>query len=537
MIHEFIFVNIISTTSRLEKNWGPPLAIYHSPETKIHRRESDMIRRQLPNVVTICLWVLFLAGLAMFVNTAINGLFIFELSTFNIVGLDFSLQLRFDPLTSPIFSMVGLLGVAISHYGIRYLDGEPQQNRFYLLKLFLILSVSLLVLSNNLIMFFFMWITTSYILHKLLILYPDRPSASQAARKKQIISRLGDFAILSAIFLSLWVFGTTDFSELFQLAKNQMIMQANRGFLEVIGSLFAVGAATKSAQVPFHFWLSETMETPSPVSALMHAGVINAGGFLMIRMSPLLQSASVAHAFLIAIGAFTASYAGLMMVTQNNIKKKLAFSTMSQMGMMMFACGLGAYAVALFHIVAHSFYKAHAFLSTGYLIEETKQKSLKLRTLSPSLSIAAIVVAFSTVVIGQFFEKGIYISYFAYAAVLILGLIQTAFHVRYVEVKKSLLFSSIFLFMTAGLIVYMQVEFLVGHFIRDVIPPPSITSQLNSVQLPVIYLAIALFSACFILSGLLMNPKTTLLKKTYIHLWNGGYANHYFNRWLSKFLY
>ncbi|RQW82652.1 MAG: hypothetical protein EHM62_03210, partial [Methylococcus sp.] len=139
-----------------------------------------------------------------------------------------------------------------------------------------------------------------------------------------------------------------------------------------IGLLLVFGAALKSAQFPFHSWLPEVMETPTPVSALMHAGIINAGGFLIVRMSPVMVLSPTALNVLAVIGAVTALFGSLVMLTQTSIKKSLAFSTVGQMGFMMLQCGLGAFSSAMLHIVAHGLYKAHAFLSSGSIIDLAK---------------------------------------------------------------------------------------------------------------------------------------------------------------------
>src|SRR5690606_5255778 len=132
-----------------------------------------------------------------------------------------------------------------------------------------------------------------------------------------------------------------------------------------VGWLIICGALLKSAQFPFHTWLPDTMGTPTPVSTLMHAGIINAGGYLVIRLSPLLVENTTAMLFLATIGAVTLASASLVMLTQTSVKRMLAYSTIAQMGFMLLQCGLGAYALAVLHLIAHSLYKAHAFLSSG----------------------------------------------------------------------------------------------------------------------------------------------------------------------------
>jgi NAD(P)H-quinone oxidoreductase subunit 5 len=155
--------------------------------------------------------------------------------------------------------------------------------------------------------------------------------------------------------------GTWDFNELLQHPEGK-----HSGWL---AALLVAAAMLKSAQFPFHSWLPDTLETPTPVSALMHAGVVNAGGFLIVRLSPLVAESQAALNTLALIGAFTAVFASVIMMTQSSIKKSLAWSTVAQMGFMMLQCGLGAFALAVMHLVAHSLYKAYAFLSSGSIVD------------------------------------------------------------------------------------------------------------------------------------------------------------------------
>ena len=162
--------------------------------------------------------------------------------------------------------------------------------------------------------------------------------------------------------------GSFDYRDMFA-AADAIHNLPTAAWHELIGILFVLGAMTKSAQFPFHSWLPDTMETPTPVSALMHAGVINAGGFLVIRLSPLVSLSPIALDLLALIGALTAMLGAVVMLTQTSIKRSLAYSTIAQMGFMMLQCGLGAFSAALLHIVAHSAYKAHAFLSSGSVLD------------------------------------------------------------------------------------------------------------------------------------------------------------------------
>ncbi len=281
-----------------------------------------------------------------------------------------------------------------------------------------------MLMSNNLIMLFVMWFLTSLSLHKLLVYYPERSQAVIAAKQKFAVSRIGDIALIGAIFLTYKNFGTFEFDDLFKWIEKITLKYLESNQIEIIGFLFVLGSMTKSAQFPFHFWLPETMETPAPISALMHAGIINAGGFLIIRLSLMLQHAEWAHFTLTIVGAITGAFGAIVMITQNNINKKLAYSTISQMGLMMFTCGLGAYSIALFHIIAHSLYKAYSFLSTGYLVEESKKiKSFPFRQ-TGLIFILFYLIGLTLVWGGSFFSEGQYTIQLTYLAILFLGLAQ-----------------------------------------------------------------------------------------------------------------
>ena len=274
----------------------------------------------------------------------------------------FALSTYFDSVAAVMLVLVAFLAVAVIRFSAHYLGGNPDQGRFFKWLSVTAGCVLLLVVSGNLALFVLSWMGVSISLHKLLIFYPDRPAALMAARKKYLFSRLGDVALLAALWSAWRIFGSLDYATLFAAAPSK------GDSLEVIALLLVAAAVLKSAQFPFHGWLPDTMETPTPVSALMHAGIINAGGFLIIRFSPLMVQAPHALELLAAVGGFTALFASLVMITQTSVKRTLAFSTIAQMGFMMLQCGLGAFALALLHIVAHSVYKAHAFLSSGSVI-------------------------------------------------------------------------------------------------------------------------------------------------------------------------
>jgi NAD(P)H-quinone oxidoreductase subunit 5 len=221
------------------------------------------------------------------------------------------------------------------------------------------------VQSGTLVQLVLAWIATSLFLHQLLLFYPERVEAQRAAKKKWIVSRAGDVALLAATLILMVSYGTGDIASILAQASDG---QATASTLWVAG-LLALAALLKSAQFPTHGWLTEVMETPTPVSALLHAGVINAGGFLLIRFADVMLLAPGVLAVLVMIGGFTALFGGLVMLTQSAVKTSLAWSTVAQMGFMILQCGLALFPLALLHIVAHSLYKAHAFLASGGTVD------------------------------------------------------------------------------------------------------------------------------------------------------------------------
>ena len=283
--------------------------------------------------------------------------------------IPFCLGFHIDAIAAVMMMLISFIGVIISRYSQRYLLGDPHQGRFFRWMSFTLGATLMLVMSCNLVMLTAAWMLTSFGLHQLLTHYPERTWAIWAARKKFLISRLGDALLIAALILTYRCFGTMEYTEVFAAADAIHQGTASRGATAWIGILFVLGAMTKSAQFPFHSWLPDTMETPTPVSALMHAGVINAGGFLIIRLSPLVSLSPIALDLLALMGAITALVGSVVMLTQTSIKRSLAYSTIAQMGFMMLQCGLGAFSAALLHIVAHSAYKAHAFLSCGSVLD------------------------------------------------------------------------------------------------------------------------------------------------------------------------
>ncbi len=275
-------------------------------------------------------------------------------------------SVRLDWVSSVMFLLVSFVGWVVVRYSRTYLDGEARQGAFTGWLCMTLASVLLLVTSGNLFQLVFAWIATSIFLHRLLLFYPGRAQAQRASRKKFVTARLGDLALIGAATLLTIGFGTTDIATILDIARGG----EGHGVATGAAALLAIAAMLKSAQFPTHGWLTEVMETPTPVSALLHAGVINAGGFLLIRFADVMLLAPGVLAVLVMVGGFTAIFGGLVMLTQPAVKTSLAWSTVAQMGFMMLQCGLALFPLALLHIVAHSLYKAHAFLASGGAVEQ-----------------------------------------------------------------------------------------------------------------------------------------------------------------------
>lgn len=314
----------------------------------------------------------------------------------------FRLGLRLDVLSGLIATTVSTIGIVVTRFSVRYLEDDPNQIRYFKNLSFCLSFVFLMLMSSNLILFFLSWIGVSYFLHHLLTHFSNREGAHRAAKQKFWVSRIGDTFIILAGFLFVVVFNSLEFSTIFEAIENPIFLEKNYFLINVCSVFLVLGAMTKSAQFPFHYWLPNTMETPTPVSAIMHAGIINAGGYLVVRMSPFLTSSPLALSFLAFIGALTAFWGMLIMFTQTNIKRSLAYSTIAQMGFMMLQCGLGAFSVAVIHLIGHAFYKAYVFLSSSTVTDFARlnryfPRTTQKQNLWLSLSIAAFSI---TVVLG-----------------------------------------------------------------------------------------------------------------------------------------
>lgn len=282
--------------------------------------------------------------------------------------------------------LISFLGAVVVRFSATALRDEEGGGRFLGWISLTLAAVLLLVQAGTLWLFALAWVATSLALRRLLLFYPKRPLAQKATRKKEVMAGAANL-VLALAFALLWAeFGTADIATITAAAAGHGTSAA----VTAAAALLAAAAILKSAQFPFHGWLTQVMEAPTPVSALLHAGLINAGGFLLIRFSPVLVEVPGVLACLVAVGGFSALIGGLVMLTQPAIKTSLAWSTIAQMGFMVMQCGLGLFAFALLHIVAHSLYKAHAFLSSGRAVERVASIQRPGPVATPSLRAVGI---------------------------------------------------------------------------------------------------------------------------------------------------
>lgn len=258
--------------------------------------------------------------------------------------------------------MVSFVAWIILRYARDYLRGDSAFRGFLPWFLVTVTSVLVLVFTNHLLVLAGAWVAVSLALHHLLTLYPERTEARLAAAQKFITSRLGDLAVVGAVLLIWRHYGSFQIPEIHALSTQ---MGAASTELTVASVLLAIAAALKCAQIPFHGWLIRVMEAPTPVSALLHAGVINLGGFLWLRLFPVFDGFTAGHLILLVVGGSTALVAVFTMMAQTSVKHALVWSTNAQMGFMLFEIAVGAYTLALLHLLAHSLYKAHSFLASG----------------------------------------------------------------------------------------------------------------------------------------------------------------------------
>lgn len=373
----------------------------------------------------------------------------------------------------------------------------------------------------------------------MLLFYPERPRAVIAARKKFVASRLGDLCLIAAMMLLYRSFGSLDYAVVFSGAASiRAAGDAVPITIHAIAVLLVCAALLKSAQFPMHGWLGEVMETPTPVSALLHAGIINAGGFLVLRFSSVVSLSLPSLETLAIVGGFTALFGSVVMLTQTSIKVTLAYSTIAQMGFMMLECGLAAFPAALLHIIAHSLYKAHAFLSSGSVIDIARASWTPSPGGKPHPArqlIAVTGVLLVALALGRLFgaspteQPGV----FALGAVVLLGLIHLV--ANGIDQRPSVYVVGRTLLYAGGVgITYFVLQIAMERVFAGSLPANEALH--GPVAVAIVVAVVLSFAIVTLLQGLVPGDGGTPRWQTlYAMLSNGLYVNTFANRLVLRF--
>lgn len=441
-----------------------------------------------------------------------------------------SLWLHSQAITGPgqlMTVLIAVLAWVIIQFSFRYLSGESNQKK-YLRYVFLALaSAALLVSSNNLLVIALAWAGTSLFIHPLLIFYAQRQAAQLVAHKRFLVSRLSDCCLVVALVLVYVQVGSFDLNQLklFIVDNNQTALPWTLHFAAV---LFALVAILKSAQLPLHGWLIQVMEAPTPVSALMHAGIVNIGGYVLIQLSSLLAQAFVAQALLVIVGSLTAILAGFVMLTRISIKVRLAWSTCAQMGFMLVEVGLGLYELALLHLVSHSFYKAYAFLSSGMAVTQNQKRVLLLgwsHNLSVAWHLGCLVFSTALVFGLTFIWQNIGVQFNIPLVALCLVSFGLAPVIGYGALNvKTRVWAVIQVLLLINL-------YLIWHYVFSRYSPPS-----HSVSPILVGWVICSFLGFYVLQILFRHSsRNRFTQKAYFWAYNGFYLDESFTRFAFKF--
>ena len=324
--------------------------------------------------------VTILGVLIAFVLSVQTLLAVLDNATFNgsiytwmtIAGLKFEVGFLIDSLTAMMMCVVTFVSLMVHIYTIGYMKDDEGYNRFFAYISLFTFSMLMLVMSNNFLQLFFGWEAVGLVSYLLIGFWYTRPTAIVANMKAFLVNRVGDFGFILGIGLLLAYAGSMDYAEVFakreELAK--LVLPGTGWMLITVACIcLFIGAMGKSAQFPLHVWLPDSMEGPTPISALIHAAtMVTAGIFMVTRMSPLFELSDTALSFVLVIGSITALFMGFLGIIQNDIKRVVAYSTLSQLGYMTVALGASAYSVAVFHLMTHAFFKALLFLGAGAVI-------------------------------------------------------------------------------------------------------------------------------------------------------------------------
>jgi NAD(P)H-quinone oxidoreductase subunit 5 len=435
--------------------------------------------------------------------------------------------LRADPVGAVVMLLVAFVGWVIVRYSQPYLNGEREERHYVRWLMATLAMVGIVVSTDHVLVLALAWAATSLALHRLLTFFGDRPPAVVAAHKKFIVGRVADLCMLAAAGLLFQAFGTMSIDQIAVKAATTPLP----GTAQAAILLIACAALLKTAQLPFHGWLIQVMEAPTPVSALLHAGVVNLGGFVLMRFAPLVVEVPTAQGLLVVAGTATAVLAALVMTTRISIKVMLAWSTCAQMGFMLMQCGLGAWEMALLHLVAHSLYKAHAFLGAGGAVRRAQLVQLTPRAAVAgplALAIGALIGVGMTLAGGAVWSA-IGPAPVASPAIWVLAGI-VAFALVPLVHAQSLKLGGLWL----PALVLGAFGVALAYFGLHALFAPWVMPHANTQHVPqtALWIGVALaFGALFLLQSVLtVAPHGTLARRLYPWFYGGLFLDETFNR-------
>jgi NADH-quinone oxidoreductase subunit L len=402
-------------------------------------------------ITILMVFAAFILSVVVYQDVRAGNIFNGPLYTWGISdGVSYDIGFLIDELSTTMMVVVTFVSLMVHIYTIGYMSEDPAYQRFFAFISLFTFAMLMLVMSNNFLQLFFGWEAVGLVSYLLIGFWHSKETAVFANMKAFLVNRVGDFGFLLGIAGVWYLFGSLDYEAVFAQAPSRASEIASTPFGDIkwvtlICLLLFVGAMGKSAQFPLHVWLPDSMEGPTPISALIHAAtMVTAGIFMVARMSPLYELSEVALSAILIIGATTAIFMALIGLVQNDIKRVVAYSTLSQLGYMTVALGASAYEVAIFHLGTHAFFKALLFLGAGSVIiamhhEQDMRKMGGLRAIMPITYITMFIGSLALAGIppfAGFFSKDMIIeavhasglpgATYAYYAVL-LGVFITAF--------------------------------------------------------------------------------------------------------------
>lgn len=453
---------------------------------------------QVGVINSFLIFLSFISSVVLFINVS-NGVKIdFVLMDWMVLG-DFSTQFSFglDSISATMIFIVSLVSFLVHIYSIGYMTDDKGFNRYFSYLSGFVFSMMILVMSDNFLGLFIGWEGVGLCSYLLIGFWYERESANNASIEAFVMNRIADLGMLLGIIMIYWMFGTLKYSEVFSILQNGSFSSTS---LTIAGLLLFVGAMGKSAQFPLHTWLANAMEGPTPVSALIHAAtMVTAGVYLLIRANPLYDLIPEVGYFIACLGAFVAIFGASMALVNKDLKRIVAYSTLSQLGYMFVAAGLGMYWIALFHLFTHAFFKSLLFLGAGNVMHamEDKLDITKMGGLFKPLKITAIFMTIASVALcgiypfAGFFSKDkiLEISFgsghYVLWGLLLIGAVFTAFYSFRLlmlvffapknhnvahphEAKSFMLWSMTPLFILAIIAGFFEESF--SHFIYQTIP-------------------------------------------------------------------